>query len=283
MICDGGGEYGLGNLRRSSTLAECFRSFGHGVRTDAVSERARGLLPVPQETYDLHDTSDIWLLDLPYDGDAWVSKARLSGRPVVALDFVGVQSPDLIISVFDHGHAPIGARHVVGLQFAIIRPDVLALSPATTGEGVIVIIGGGDESGLGETAAARVAQCGHAVSLIDGPLAKITRDLPEAIRRLKSPLELANLMAASAWGVTSGGGTMLEMMCLGKAVFVVPRTKFEQSLAQFIFAQGAILGVGLENFRNPSAELKEEAARRARGLIDGRGASRIVRTVEALL
>jgi spore coat polysaccharide biosynthesis predicted glycosyltransferase SpsG len=283
MICDGGGEYGFGNLRRSATLAECFRSLGHRVRVDALSDRARNLLPVPQEHQEENGIGDLWLLDLPYNGDEWVNKARVAGRPVAALDFLGTQSPDLIISVFDHGHAPAGGKHFVGLQFAIIRQDVVALSPAMAGEGVVVIIGGGDEIGLGETAAARVADSGNQVTLIDGPLAKTTRKLPERIRRRRSPPELAILMATSAWGVTGGGGTMLEMMCLGKAAFVVPRTKLEQSLAQYVFAQGAILGVGLESLRNPSAETIGKVAGKARSLVDGSGTVRIVQAVEMLL
>jgi spore coat polysaccharide biosynthesis predicted glycosyltransferase SpsG len=283
IISDGGGEYGFGNLRRSATLAECFRSLGHSVWIDALSDRACNLLPVPREPREENGPGDLWLLDLPYDGDAWVNKARVVGRPVAALDFIGVQSPDLIISVFDHGHAPVGGKHLVGLQFAIIRQDVAALSPAMAGKGIIVIIGGGDEIGLGETAAARVADFGDTVTLIDGPLAKITRALPKRIRRRRSPPELANLMAMSAWGVTSGGGTMLEMMCLGKAAFVIPRTKLEHSLAQYIFARGAILGVGLESLQNPSAETLGEVANKARSLVDGDGMVRIVQAVETLL
>ncbi len=283
MICDGGGEYGFGNLRRSATLAECFRSRGHSVRIEALSDRARNLLPIPQEPQEKNGISDLWLLDLPYNGDAWVNKARAAGRPVAALDFVGAQSPDLIISVFDHGHAPVGGKHFVGLRFAIIRQDVVALSPAMAGEGVVVIVGGGDEIGLGETVAARVADLGNTVTLIDGPLAKITRELPNRISRRRSPPELANLMAMSAWGVTSGGGTMLEMMCLGKAVFVVPRTTFEESLAQYVFAQGAILGVGLESLQNLSAGTMGRVASKARSLVDGCGADRIVQAMETLL
>jgi spore coat polysaccharide biosynthesis predicted glycosyltransferase SpsG len=283
MICDGGGEYGFGNLCRSATLAECFRSHGHNVRIDPLSDRARNLLSSPGWSHDENGDDDLWLLDLPYNGDAWVNQARVAGRPVAALDFSGTRSPDLVISVFDHGHAPDWRAHLVGLQFAIIRPDVAALSPATGGEGVIVIIGGGDENGLGESVAVRVADFGDTVTLIDGPLAKVTRELPQSIRRRGSPHDLANLMAMCAWGVTSGGGTMLEMMCLGKAAFVVPRTKAEESLARHILAQGAILGVGLHSLREPPAEIMGDVAGRARSLVDGAGKDRIVQAVETLL
>lgn len=287
MIVDGGGRYGLGNLRRSLTLADCLRSRGHSIGFDALSNRARTLLPIPKELPEKLGEgdviSDLWLLDLPYNGDVWVANARAAGRPVAALDFVGGQSPDLIVSVFDHGRAPPGSKHLVGLQYSIIRRDVVELSPALEGEGVVVIVGGGDATGLGENAAAHVSDLGNVVTLIDGPLTKITRVLPTKIIRRKSPRELAILMARSGWGVTGGGGAMLEMMCLGKAVYVVPRTRSEKSLAQYMFAQGAILGVGLKSIENPSPEWMSDVAKKARALIDGYGADRIVQAVEALL
>jgi spore coat polysaccharide biosynthesis predicted glycosyltransferase SpsG len=283
IVCDGGGPYGFGNLRRSTTLAEYFRSHGHTVWINSVSERAQRLLPAFGPGQREQEVADLWLLDLPYNGDEWVRKARFAKCRVAALDFAGVDAPDLIISVFDHGNAPSGCDHVVGLEYAIIRQDIVALAPALAGEGVIVIIGGGDDIGLGETVAARVAEFASKVMLIDGPLAKITQDLPTRIDRRQSPPELASLMAGCEWGVTSGGGAMLEMMCLGKPAFVIPRTGHEASLAKFVFSKGAILGVGAENLRAPAAEALSKASDRARSLVDGRGGTRIVQAVEALL
>jgi spore coat polysaccharide biosynthesis predicted glycosyltransferase SpsG len=260
IVCDGGGPYGIGNLRRSTTLAECFRSHGHTVWTDAVSERARRLLPACGPGQREQEVADLWLLD-----------------------FAGAGAPDLIVSVFDHGNAPSGCDHIVGLEYAIIRQDVVALAPARGGDGVVVIIGCGDDVGLGEMVAARVADFAGKVMLIDGPLAKITRDLPSKVDRRQSPPELASLMAGCEWGVTSGGGAMLEMMCLGKPTFVVPRTGQEQSLAKFVLSKGAILGVGAESLQAPAAEALSEVSGRARSLVDGRGSTRIVQAVEALL
>ncbi|MGN6285681.1 MAG: hypothetical protein ACTHM2_11080 [Afipia sp.] len=280
VVCDGGGSFGFGNLRRSITLAEGLRRSGYGVSVDAVSEGARRLLPAFRND---DGPDDLWLLDLPYDGDAWIEKARALGCPVAALDFMGAATPDLNISIFDHGHAPAAAKHLVGLRYAIIRPDILALAPAAEGEGVVVMIGGGDSDGLGERVAGLIQTNVDRVTLIEGPLAEKSRELSPRINRLKSPPELGRLMATCAWAITSGGGTMLEMMCLGKAIHVVPRTRFEVSLAQSILALGALLGVGMENISNPLPERRQQVSAMARRLVDGQGTIRIADALRTLL
>lgn len=146
-----------------------------------------------------------------------------------------------------------------------------------------MIVGGGDENGLGEDIAELIQANGNKTTLVEGPLAKKSRELSAEIKRLSSPPELARLMAGCAWGVTSGGGTMLEMMCLGKAIHVVPRTPFEVSLAQSILEQDALLGVGLSSIERPSLERRRSVATVARRLVDGQGMTRIATALKALL
>lgn len=280
IICDGGGSYGFGNLRRSATLTEYLRGAGHQVFVQALSDEAQRLMPISRGD---DVPGDVWLLDLPYAADGWVANARVRKKPVAALDYIGSACPDLMISIFDHGHAPASAKHLVGLDYAIIRRDVYELAPASTGESVVVIMGGGDQNGLGAQAARRVADAGQAVTLVEGPLAAMTDELPPMIKRRRDPSDIAELMAGSEWGVTSGGGTMMEMMCLAKAVHAVPRTPLEVSFALNVLSQGAILGVGLDGLKVPSEEARQKTSQRARQLVDGRGTSRIAAEIQKLI
>ncbi len=280
IICDGAGKHGFGNLRRSATLSAAFKQKGYDVRLEALSGEAQRLLPAS-----LADSgeADLWLLDLPYDGDEWVANARRQRRPVAALDYEGKLAPDLIISIFNPGGAPSGAHHLVGLEYAIIRPEISRLAPVPSGSGVIVVIGGGDQDGLGEKAALRLNALGAQVTLVDGPLATRNGVLPPEIIRLNCPSDLPARMASSAWGVTSGGGTMLEMLCLGKPIHVLPRTPREEALARLVDEKGALLGVGLDTLRLPARELRARVSARARELVDGNGIERIVAAVQTLL
>jgi spore coat polysaccharide biosynthesis predicted glycosyltransferase SpsG len=281
IICDGGGTLGFGNLRRSSTLAAQFKSRGYAVRVEAVSDDGRRLLPASPAD---GGKGDLWLLDLPYNADAWVEKARQEKRSVAALDYEGNNPPDLVISIFPRGTSASAKRHLVGLKYAIIHPDIARRAPAPNGKGVLIVIGGGDRCGIGETAALSLHGQGCAVTLVEGPLAETTLpNLPTDIVRLSSSSDLPLRMASCEWAVTSGGGVMLEMLCLGKPVHVLPRTPHEQALACLVFEHGAALGVGFDALRPPSDELCRKTSLKARSLVDGRGADRIIDAVVNLL
>jgi spore coat polysaccharide biosynthesis predicted glycosyltransferase SpsG len=281
IVCDGGGSLGFGNLRRSATLASAFKSHGFKVRVDVLSDEGRRLLPPsPQDV----QAADVWLLDIPYDADSLVIAARREKCPVAALDFQGGIPPDLVISIFRRGSAPVTGRQLFGLEYAIIRPEIARLAPAPAGGGVIVVIGGGDQEGVGERVALALDLQGSSVTLVDGPLAAIgPNPLPPQIQRVSSPPDLAARMASCLWGVTGGGGTMLEMMCLGKPVHVMPRTTHERALAQSIFDRGGVLGMGFETLAPPTSSQLARVSVAARKLVDGRGAQRIIEAVDTLL
>jgi hypothetical protein len=101
--------------------------------------------------------------------------------------------------------------------------------------------------------------------------------------RVSRHADLPARMAGSAWGVTSGGGAMMEMFCLGKAVHALPRTDAENALVRLAMERQAVLGIGLESLRVPSKTKLEEVSVAARRLVDGQGAERIVRASQSLL
>jgi spore coat polysaccharide biosynthesis predicted glycosyltransferase SpsG len=146
------------------------------------------------------------------------------------------------------------------------------------------MIGGGDQSGLGERAANIVHDRRCKVELIDGPLATPgSKPLPAGIARVKSPEDLAQRMASCNWAVTSGGGAMLEMLCLGKPVHVIPRTVHEELLARLVLERGGLLGIGFPTLAVPSSETHALVSARARRLVDGKGAERIVDSARQFL
>jgi hypothetical protein len=76
---------------------------------------------------------------------------------------------------------------------------------------------------------------------------------------------------------------MFEAMCLGKATVVLPQTRKEEALANFVFERGALLGVGASYLNIQDEKMCLTIASRASELSDGQGANRITKIVESLL
>ena len=125
---------------------------------------------------------------------------------------------------------------------------------------------------------------GFKVSLIQGPTYQgnyVTKS--SLVTCLKTPYDLEKRMSTCGWAVTNGGGSMMEMMYLGKAVHVIPQTSAERHFAEFILKEGGILGIGKNELKVPNLGEIECVGRRARELIDGNGVDRIIRIIQKYL
>lgn len=276
---DGGGRFGFGNICRSSELARELVARGHEVSSVPLSVKAKTLSFCQPED---RAPADVVLLDVPYAGGEEVIRAHGFGAKVVALDYEGDESPEVVISLQDGRSMPMETRRHVGIEFAIIRSELRAakVSGANGGE-VLVILGGGDSEGLSNEIARRLP----AVSLciVQGPNAETLQAERENVRVFQNPSCLPELMSGCSWAVTSGGTTMLEMLYFGKAIHVVPRTPAETAFAQKFFNSGALLGLGLEELREPAPDQMLFCQKKGPKMIDGRGAERIADIVEEFL
>jgi len=279
MWFDGGGEFGYGNIRRSIELGRVLADRGHQVDLVPLSPRASGLCP---PTPAGGGVPEIIVLDVPYCGDEAVSRARETGARVAALDFDGVEPPDLVVSLQPVRRVPEQSRFLCGVEYAIIRGEIRALGTGhETGDGILVIVGGGDQDGLAARIIERLPDL--PVCVVQGPAGVPLRFDRADVRVVVNPPDLPELMARCAWSVSTGGTTMLELLCLGKAVHVAPRTEAETIFARRFDAAGALLGIGLDRLRPPSPEAIAACEQRGPQLVDGRGCERIAAEVETLL
>ena len=276
---DGGGQFGFGNICRSAEMARELAARGHDVLSVPLSGKAKSLSP--SRAVD-RGRVDVVLLDVPYSGGEEVIRAHALGAKVVALDYEGEEAPDVVVSLQDSRPMPIQTRRHVVVEYAIIRTELRAAKGAVCKSGdVLVVLGGGDSEGLSNEIARRL----HEVPLcvVQGPNAGTLQAGRENVRVLQNPSCLPELMSGCPWAVTSGGTTMLEMLYFGKAIHVVPRTAGETEFAQQFLKKGALLGVGLEALREPTADHMLSCERRGPELIDGCGAHRIADIVEEFL
>jgi len=276
LVCDGAPDVGYGHVRRALTLADALRAEGVTTRLSALSPEAQASLPAQPE---YKGEARVVVLDVPHGGDALILRARESGQRVVALDWFGAEEPDVAIVV--HPHRPVRARFrcFIGWQYLMIRAEIASKPRGLIGEGVLVVLGGGDVLKQGHAAAQRLADQGIAATLVQGPLAA---DLgaSEHYEVLVDPPDLAQRLAACGWMVTNGGGCMFEAMCLGKATVALPQTEAEKVLTCVAMERGGLLGIGFEYLRPYTHRELQCVARRAADLVDGGGAERVAGIVK---
>jgi spore coat polysaccharide biosynthesis predicted glycosyltransferase SpsG len=273
IICDGGGDFGYGHIRRSSTLAEALSLRGWRVNLKVLSKDAKNDTWCNLAT----ETPAVRLIDLPYEIDQFFLEAKRNGTRCIALDYFGDMNPHLTVSIFEHKNdLPVGER-VSGFKYAIIRPEISIRRAKIGMESILVMIGGSDIHNVGPNVALKIASFGPKISLIQGPINFSNYSVANSsITVLKEPKNLEIVMASAEWGVTNGGGSMMEMMSLGKAIYVVPQTVEEDNLAKHLLERGAILGIGIGAIRLPSLEEIDLVGRKAKLCIDGCGVQRII-------
>jgi spore coat polysaccharide biosynthesis predicted glycosyltransferase SpsG len=223
------------------------------------------------------------IFDAPGGLDIPIAQAQSRGQCAVCLDWFGATVPDVNIVIYPHEEVRALRRSYVGLDYVLVRDEIASLPRGTgAGQGVLVVLGGGDVRGAGHDVAGRISQWGLDVTLVQGPLASDTRPARD-YRVLVDPPGLPQLYATCLWAVTNGGGCMFEAMCAGKAAVALPQTPAEERVAAWALQQGGLLGIGVEALRNFTADEVAPIGTCGAALVDGRGAQRISEIIRSVL
>jgi spore coat polysaccharide biosynthesis predicted glycosyltransferase SpsG len=223
-----------------------------------------------------------------------------SGRFPIAGDLVVNAGTDLRAPAQDAG------RYLLGPAFALLRPE-FAESPARAWPGsverALLLLGAAPPTGLLGllAAAARSALPDAELDVVVGPFADMLM-IRRALRSVMginvhvAPRDIRGLMLAADVAVSAGGVTLLELAataapCVGVCLRSNERANLVglESAKALMFA-GAVEDVRLAaGVRHALTALREDVERRrtlgthARRLVDGGGAARVARAMEALI
>ncbi len=281
-----------------------------GVRTVAVPDRvaaleARGAMAMEAEGPRILVTDLMGLTRSDSD------LARAQGFDLlvhVEDDTRSGYAPDLVVD--GSGFlAPVHAGQVppVRLQgpgYHILRPEVVAARPAAPWAGararrILVTLGGADPGHMTEAllrslaGAPRGASSLPALTVVVGPQFGRGRSrgilalLPRGAELLPAPRDLTRAILDHDLVVTLGGLTSYEAMCLGRPVASVPWAHMAHYVtrladAGLLWDLGDDPGPALLTLAEYGRRLTD-MARRGFGLLDGRGAERIVDAVVGIL
>ncbi|TWD81061.1 spore coat polysaccharide biosynthesis predicted glycosyltransferase SpsG [Kribbella amoyensis] len=333
--CDVGPQRGIGHVMRSLALAEELR--GRGADLVFVCDsptvpwadeqiRARGI-PVEPAVWTPEDHLELFgrlgldaVVFDSYDLDAEVFTAvRKSGLPTLAIvdgELRGAEA-DVFVdqnlgSELDRPVLPEGATRLAGLDYVLLRDEILQLRPAEPPQPrehavpkVFAFFGGTDAFGAGPYVVRALAATGvpfEALVVAPGD------DLAEAIGAVElgsgqhvevigPTSELAKAVIASDLVLSASGTSTWELLCLGATAGLVCVVDNQVMGYERAVATGAAVGVGvlsdLKVDPAPAAAvlrpLLQDPVERARvaaagwKLVDGQGRSRVADALFQLL
>lgn len=313
IITQGSSSIGIGHIRRSATLATHMQQYAsvqiwilsHTENADpGISCYFEGLNVGcgPQPNH--QSTVEIFDLEPPAMQRCLLRPAEKTKR--LCLDLCDPRIlPDVTMNIIDHSQqmrsayvaAGRGSDYFEGPDYAIIRRSLSVFRPPTVPtvsrvSRVLITLGGADPSRRTLEAVAVLKKCISSdilFTVIVGPLvpadyeAKIRAAVIPPNTVVRAPDNYEQILAEADVVLCSGGGTLLEAMCLGKPVVVFPQTIAEESHSQsHANSHACVLSPSLR-FVLESEELRSELAANAYRRIDGQGSKRIVEASLRLL
>jgi UDP-2,4-diacetamido-2,4,6-trideoxy-beta-L-altropyranose hydrolase len=200
------------------------------------------------------------------------------------------------------------AQLLLGPQFALVTPAFAAARPAALARReanddvrrILVSFGGTDPLGMTVQALQALAEAGfdgevEAVFGLDGAGAREARELstrvPFTLEVTVNATDMAARMARADLAIGAAGSSSYERCCVGLPAVVAVVADNQSAIASSLAANGAAISIGpaspsmVERLTTVLAELLAQPvrvaqmARRAAGLVDGRGAERAVAMV----
>jgi spore coat polysaccharide biosynthesis predicted glycosyltransferase SpsG len=278
IVADAAPAVGMGHVSRCSALAA---ALGEPVRCLAFEAEAPferdgvAWTPWAGSLDELDDTIAV------IDGYRF-DPTRLAARVAVALFHDGGEVPPgvaLVIAPIAHGDGWLN-----GFEYACLRREFWEREPHQGGAGVLVTTGAGSE---GDELAEAVAAALDTPTVVRGPASQlrapagaIVLDAPPSLR---APLRAADVVIAT------GGQTSLEAAACGTPAVLLALDRAQAEQAERLARAGAaLLADTPQSAARAAQDLLADREQRAhmseagQRTVDGRGAQRVARRVEAL-
>jgi spore coat polysaccharide biosynthesis predicted glycosyltransferase SpsG len=309
IVCDSNREYGSGHVMRSITLGISLQKVGFKVELvcfeipEALIERAEGFglqvlkrnsqqaeIGIAAEVIESTDLGDVVVFDGYYFDQQAIAEVHRSKRLVVVIDDNGDLAEcaaSLILNQNLHANEEMymsntsDPKLLLGCDWALIRPEVVTARESQNlqeRQGIFIAMGGTDPLGITPEISSRlIKQTGLKVVAAGGFLGQSSLN----------PTEMAEEMSHSQIGVIACGTTTWEALCLGLPLvgvvvadnqIQVAQSLQENKLGDFIDCRNevdvaSILKATTVLLQDKS--LSEEVSKRARALVDGKGAQRV--------
>ena len=266
-----GKEFGSGHIVRSNALANRLRNLETFVELHVINDDDR---KVP---FDIFSTCEIMIVDLPLALQFNEIIPDIENQITVGLDWFGPILFDYNIVLFDYLYSTARIEVYRGLQFAIVRPEILEGSKRVQRRkslDYVLTFGRSVSANSGEKIHKRLSEKGLHGEIID-PSFYARNRIFDSNCEVANKLFISTLLSAKTI-LTSGGVTLIESIFLGIEVISFPLNKQEEQFVQNLKKIGCVEHVFSID------DLDEEAYSEIEGLIRGRESKEFHRCVDGL-
>jgi UDP-2,4-diacetamido-2,4,6-trideoxy-beta-L-altropyranose hydrolase len=257
-----------------------------------------------------------WLVVDHYGLDArWETAMRARARRILAIDDLADRPHDCdvlldqnLVDAMERRYdalLPAACERLLGPRFALLREEFVAARPRVAPRRgpvgrMLISFGGGDAANHTATAVAALVATGLRPPRVDVVIGgdHPRRDEIEATCRAHGfqchvqAEHMAELMAAADMAIGAAGGTTWERCCLGVPSIVLPIAANQEPIAAETARRGLVYSLGSAAVSPDSlaihltalaenAGLREWMSHNGMCAVDGRGVTRVVRTLAA--
>ena len=293
-----GGEYGFGHLKRCLSIIEEARGLFEGQillcrGSDGGVISHKSLDPHLSFLYTWEEVGEVDLI-VSDQRDTSVQEMTLYSKkaPVIALDDLGAGQLHAHCTVFSLPTTREVRGNYTGLRYLVLDPGFRnGVRADETATHVVVTFGGSDPDDLTGLAVGSLNRLGVRPLVVRGPL--FTHGRPKGDYELvDNPRDMAGVLARAGVVITSFGMTLFEALCLGTPVVLLNHSPYHDELSRTfpgIANLGYYADLSDEELDRRLGRVLSEPERLRRvaaelsGLVDARGAERIVSTAMKVL
>lgn len=313
ILTEGSTEIGFGHIRRSITLAHEIAKSAP-VRAWVVSESRNIEEEIAAYFSGIevncgprpNSPSAVEVLDLePESARCHLLRTQQTAKQLCLDYFDPNLLPTSTINLIDHRVQMSAAycaaqqynRYSEGPEYAIIRPSIHCQRPTSPPvipevNHLVITFGGADPAGITLRALQKLRELASSstrITVILGPLTSsayaksIRAESPSNAEVVHAPDDYDTVVSTADVVLSSGGGTLLECLCMGKPTVVFPQTVAEKNHTRSHVQAGACVMESALQQVLTSMELRNSLAENAHHRVDGLGAQRIAKHAIKLL
>ncbi len=208
-------------------------------------------------------------------------KQLTAGNLVLTFDYFSNDAqPDLNISVLEQLKEKRTHPGYTGIEYAIIRADLLKEQPQPEkANQIFMYIGGNGYTSMVDRIAEKFGRLNHVIKLVRNENSEPLHALPSNFEVFHNPGNLLSIMNNSFMAITSPGLTTMELLYLHVPSILVPLNDLHVNFTDY-FIENDLAICSFSSFTAVDNERIQKVKKKGSAVMDGKGFDRIFNLIK---